>query len=141
MLHEERTDVSDEDPADLRTEYLAELRAVIEDVGVDETVERTGVDREVIEAIADGESPTVDFEDAAAVQALAEDAPDAESIVLEATDHLLLGMSMAVLDVDAIAADVDLDYSPKEIQQKLERRAPMTLAEFATLEHYIASRR
>jgi hypothetical protein len=141
MLHEERTDVSGLSPEDLLAEYHDELAALVDADGIDAVAEETGVDPTVLDALAAGEMPTIDLGDAAAIQALSPDAPDAEAVHVEATEHLLLGMSMAVLDVDAVAADVELDLSPKEIQQKLERRAPMTLAEFARLEQYITSQR
>ncbi len=42
-----------------------------------------------------------------------------------ACEHLLLGMSTAVLDVDAVESDLEIDLAAKEIQQKIERRAPI----------------
>lgn len=141
MLNEERTDVSGRSVSDLRAEYEADLAAVIDDVGIEAVIANTDLDEETVQALADGQSPTIDLEDAAAVLALDDDAPGGSSIYVEATDHLLMGMSMAVLDVERLAADVDLDAGPREIQQKLERRSPMTLAEFAALEHCIASQR
>lgn len=127
--------------ADLRAEYEAELAAVIDDVGIDTVTEKTAIDETAAQALADGDSPTIDLEDAATLLALDDGMPDGPSIHAEATDHLLMGMSMAVLDVDRLAADTDLDAGPREVQQKLERRSPMTLAEFAALEHCIASQR
>lgn len=141
MLHEERTDVSTLSPEEVLAEYYDELAVIIDDAGIDVVADETGINETVLDALAAGETPTIDLADAAAIQALAPDAPDAEAIHVEATEHLLLGMSMAVLDVDAVAADVELELSPKEIQQKLERRAPMTLSEFAWLEHHITSQR
>jgi len=141
MLHEERTDVDGVAPEGVLEGYREELAAIVDREGVDAVAAATDVDRTVLEAFVSGEDPTIDLADAAAIQALADGTPDADAVHVEATENLLLGMSMAVLDVDAVAADVDLDASPKEIQQKLERRAPMTLAEFASLEHYIASQR
>jgi hypothetical protein len=141
MLHQERTDVSARSPEELLEEYRDELAAIVDREGIDTVAEETGVDRTVLDALLAGETPTIDLSDAAAIQARSDDAPDADTVHVEATEHLLLGMSMAVLDVDAVAADVDMDASPKEIQQKLERRAPMTLAEFARLEHFITAQR
>lgn len=141
MLDEERTDVSGRSVEDLRTEYETALADVIDAVGVDDVVDRTGVDRSTVVALYERRSPTIDLEDAAGIFALESDSPDAESIHVQATERLLLGMSIAVLDVDAVAADAEIDAGPKSIQQKLERRAPMTLAEFAALEHYIVDQR
>ena len=47
-------------------------------------------------------------------------------------------MSSAMLNVDQIAADVEGDLDPKEVQGKVEGRHPMTLAEYARLHHYVA---
>ena len=55
-------------------------------------------------------------------------------------EHLLLGMSTGVMDVDTLASEIALDMDPKEIQQKLERRAPMSFDEYVHLQHAIARR-
>lgn len=140
MIHEQRTDVDGLSPAELREEYEADLRSVIDDRGVDAAVSEADVDREVVAALADGESPTISVTDAAAIQALDAGAPDAETIVEMAWEHLLLGMSSAVLDVETLASEVDAELSAKEIQQKLERRASATLGEFVAIEHAIVDR-
>lgn len=140
MLHEERTEPAAASPEALADEYRAALAAVVEDRGVDAVADATGVDEATLTALAAGEAPEIDLEDAAAIQALATDL-DAETVHVEATEHLLLGMSMAVLDVETLAAEYSGERSAKAIQQRLERRAPMTLAEFARLEHFVASRR
>jgi len=138
MFHEQRRDVDGLDPADLRAEYDAELAGVVESVGVDAAVEASGVDRATVEALGADEQPHLSLPAAAAIAALDEDAPDADTVVEIACEHLLLGMSTAVMDVDALAAAVELDLDPKEIQQKLERRAPMSFDEFVHLQHAIA---
>jgi len=140
MIHEQRTDVDGLSPAGLREEYDADLRSVIDGRGVDAVAEETKVDREIVAALADGESPTLSVADAAAVQALDADAPDADTIVEMAWEHLLLGMSSAVLDVETLASEADTELSAKEIQQKLERRAGATLDEFVAVEHAIVDR-
>jgi len=48
---------------------------------------------------------------------------------------------MAVLDVDTIAAEYEGEHGGTAIQQRLEGRTPVSLAEFARLEHFVASRR
>lgn len=138
MFHEQRTSVPDDVDA-LRAEYAADLAAAVESVGVERAVERTDLDRAVVERVADGDVDDLSVEDAAAVQALAEGVPDAATVIEMACDHLLLGMSTAVLDVDRLAAGVDLDLDPKEVQQKLERRAPMEFEEFVALQHHVVS--
>lgn len=140
MIHEQRRDVDGMTPADLRAEYDADLAAAVEGVGVDDAVEATDVDRASVEALLAGERPDLSLPDAAALQALNEEAPDAETTVEMGCEHLLLGMSTGVMDVDALAAALEIDLGPKEVQQKLERRAPMTFDEFVHLQHAIADR-
>ncbi|SNZ12949.1 hypothetical protein SAMN06269185_1992 [Natronoarchaeum philippinense] len=141
MLHEQRFDTDGLSPADLRSEYDDALRAAVEDGGgVDTVIAETGVDRDAVTALTAGESPDISVGDAAALQALDADAPDAETIVEMAWEHLLLGMSSAVLDVETLANEIDDDLSAKEVQQKLERRAPATLDEFVAIEHAIVDR-
>jgi len=144
MLHEERTSVDAETPAALAAEYVSELAGIVADRGVDTVAADTGIDEETLTTLVAGDVATaasqLDLEDAAAIQALESDL-DAATIYAEACDHLLLGMSMAVLDVDTIAAEYEGERSGKGIQQRIERRAPMSLAEFARIEHFVASRR
>jgi len=52
-----------------------------------------------------------------------------------------MGMSTAVLDVEALAAGIDDAMEPKEIQQKVEGRHPLTLGEYAVLHAFIEGRR
>lgn len=137
MFYEQRLSVPDA-PDALRAEYDAELRAVVDDVGAATAASETEVDRALLDALLDGESPPLSLEDAATIQALGADQPDAETIVVEACEHLLLGMSTAVLDVEALASQPTVELEPKEIQQKIERRAPMSFDEFVTLQYAIA---
>lgn len=133
-------DVSGLSPEELRAEYEADLRAVVDDRGVDEVAAEADVDRDAVAALAEGDGvPELSLSDAAAIQALSPDAPDADTIEEMACEHLLLGMSTAVLDVDRIESNLDRDLSAKAIQQKLERRTEMSLDEFAALERYIVS--
>lgn len=138
MFYEQRLDVP-ETPAQLRAEYEDSLAAILDAVGLDTATAETDVSRESLEAIGTDESPSLSLSEAAAIAALDPDEPDAETIQIEACEHLLLGMSTAVLDVESLAAEVDLDLDPKEIQQKLERRASMTFEEFVHVQHAIAS--
>lgn len=140
MLQDQRVDVDGLSVSGLREEYDEELRAVIDRVGPEPVSSKTGVDAEVVAALADGESPALSLPDAAAILAVGEEYPDAETIETMACEHLLLGMSMAVMDVDALANEVDLDRSAKGLQQMLERRAPMSLDEFVAIEYVIADR-
>jgi hypothetical protein len=81
------------------------------------------------EAVADaGSDRIVEMAslDAATVEA-------AETVVAELRDHLLMGMTTAVLDVDTIAATIDADLTGQEVQQTLEGRAAMTLGQLAEI--------
>lgn len=127
-------------PAELRAAYEAELAAVVDAEGVETVATESGLDRETIEAVAAGESPELTLSEAAAVLAVAEGAPDAESIAVEVRDHLLMGMTTAVLDVDTIGAEIDADLSGKEVQQILEGRMPARLDQLAAIHRLIAER-
>jgi hypothetical protein len=135
-------DTADElDPDDLREDYDDLLTAAIEPVGIPAAAEETGVDEPTLEALLDGETPELTLEEAAAILALDEDQPDEGTLVAEARDILLMGMSSAVLDVEALASGVGDALEPKEIQQKIEGRYPITLDEYALLHAYIENRK
>ncbi|TYL40281.1 hypothetical protein CV102_01490 [Natronococcus pandeyae] len=136
MFYEQRMAVP-ETPADLRAEYEADLASIVDRHGVETAAERTTVDRETIEAVRDEASPALSLEEAAEIQALEEDEPDAETIVTMACEHLLLGMSSAVLDVDSVESFLEIDLDAKEVQQKIERRAPMSFEEYVHVQHVI----
>lgn len=139
MLHEV-VEETDPEPAALQAAYEERIREAVVAVGVETVVDETKLDRETVTALADGESSELTVEEAAAVLALDSDR-DAETIVLELRDHLLMGMTTAVLDVDSIAANVDLDLTGQEVQQALEGRNRMTLAELAEIHSVIESRK
>ncbi|MWV38893.1 DUF5791 family protein [Natrialba sp. INN-245] len=136
MFYEQRMAVPGS-PAELRAEYEGDLEAVVETHGLDTVATETGLDRDVVDALVAGDAPDLSLEDAAEIQSLAEGAPDPETIVTMACEHLLLGMSTAVLDVDAVESELEIDLDPKEIQQKIERRAPMSLEEFVHIQYVI----
>ena len=139
MFYEHRLSVEGS-PADLRAEYLETLAESVETVGTETATDETGIDSDTVETLTDGGLPGLTLEEAAQLLALREGEPDAETIVVEACEHLLLGMSTAVLDVETLAAEVDIDLDPKEIQQKIERRSPMDFEEYVHLQHAIAER-
>ena len=139
MFYEHRLSVEGS-PADLHAEYLETLAESVQTVGIETATAETGIDSDTVETVADGGRPTLTLEEAAELLAVRQDEPDAETIVVEACEHLLLGMSTAVLDVETLAAEVDLDLDPKEIQQKIERRSPMGFEEYVHLQHAIAKR-
>ncbi|WP_433627948.1 DUF5791 family protein [Halomicrococcus sp. NG-SE-24] len=138
MLYDEISEPGELTPEELREQYEAELAETVETVGVDAVVERTDVDREVVAGLADGAAPELTVEDAAAILATAEDAPAKDAIVAEVRDHLLMGMTTAVLDVDSLAAELDEDVEARTVQQMVEGRREMTLAEYARIHHAIA---
>lgn len=137
MLRGAFDSVGDRSPAEVEADYLALLGEAIETFGVETVTAESGVARETVQAIANGNFPTVTLEEAAAILATDPDRPATDAITAEARDMLLMGMSMAVLDVEALAAGIDGHLDPKEIQQKVEGRAPMTLEEYAMLHQHI----
>ena len=141
MLHDVAEDVSEPTPSALRTAYTEALRSTVAAVGPETVAADSEVEADRIEALAGGESPTLTVEEAAAVLAVDPDQPDAEAIVFELRDHLLMGMTTGVLDVDTIAATVDVDLTGQEIQQAIEGRTAMTLDQLAAIQSVIDSRR
>ena len=140
MFHEHRTDVSGQSPPELEAEYAADLAAIVDEHGVDAVVEETGIDKEFVETVANEEIPKdLLLEQAAAIQALADGVADADTVHEMACEHLLLGMTTGVLDIDAVTAELPLNLEATEVQQKIERRAPMTFREFVYIQHVIAT--
>jgi hypothetical protein len=129
------------DPDDLRAAYDDLLTDAIESVGVSTAAEETGVGPETLRSVVDGERPELSLSEAAAILALDDEQPDQEMLLAEAREILLMGMSSAVLDVEALASGIDDALDPKEIQQKIEGRYPITLDEYALLHAYIENRK
>jgi hypothetical protein len=141
MLRDEFETPGQRTPEDLLAAYKRVLAETVESVGVDSVAEESGVDRETLVALVDGDSPEVTLEDAAAILATDPDRPDADFIAADARDMLLMGMSIAVLDVDAVESGIGGRMEAKEIQQKMEGRHTMTLAEYAVLHQYIEEKK
>lgn len=141
MLRDEFADAGEQTPAELQGSYEAVLTETVEAVGTDSVVADTGLDQATVTALIEGESPTIELTDAAAMLALGEDRPPADAIAVEARDILLLGMTTAVLDVETLSSGIDGQLEPKEIQQKVEGRFPMTIDEYALLHQYIEQRK
>ena len=139
MLHDAADEPGTLSTGQLRDAYERELRAVVDAHGVDAVAAETGVAAETVDALRDGASPTLTLSEAAAILAL-DGGRDAGAIVQEVRDHLLMGMTTGVVDVDTIASNVDLDLSGQEVQQAIEGRIPMTLDELAAIHGYIAGR-
>jgi hypothetical protein len=139
MIHDAVEDPASHSPAELRAAYETRLRTVVETHGVDAVADATGVDADRLADLVDGGSPELTVEEAAAVLGVEPDV-DAEVVVYELRDHLLMGMTTGVLDVDTLASEVDADLTGQEVQQAIEGRIPMTLAQLAELQRAIAAR-
>jgi hypothetical protein len=140
MLYDAADDPGAMTPDALRRAYETQLRSVVDAVGTATAAAESGVDAESIEALEDGPIPELSVRDAAAILALDDERPDADSIVLELRDHLLMAMTTGVVDVDTLAANVDLDLSGQEVQQALEGRTAMTLEQLAAIHGFLAAR-
>ncbi|WP_336326610.1 DUF5791 family protein [Halovenus sp. HT40] len=124
-------------PGELRSEYEDAIVETVETVGESAVADQSGVDEETVRALVAGDSPELTLEDASAILGTDDQYPDADAIEADARDILLMGMSIAVLDVEAIAAGINDELEPKEIQQKVEGRYPISLAEYAIIHNYI----
>lgn len=140
MLVDEIADPDAVSPAEVRAEYEASLATIVDSVGVDVAAEETNVPDATLETLVAGGDPELTTDAAAELFALSDAYPDADSFILEIRDSIMLGMSSAVLDVDAMEAGLPLDLSARDIQQKIEGRQDMTLAEYAHIAHFIASK-
>jgi hypothetical protein len=146
MLYDAADEPAGLDRDELLAAYAEELAAVVGRESADAVAEATGIDRERLVALGDGGADAGDtasdltLEQAAAVLAVSEEYPDAEAVVMEVRDHLLLSMTTGVVDVDTVAANVELDLTGQEIQQAIEGRNPMTLDELAAIQGYLAER-
>ena len=141
MLRATFPDAGEQSPEALLGAYESVLGATIESVGIDTVVESTGLDRDTVEAVADGEAADCSLEDAAAILGADPERPHPDSIQAEAQDILLMGMTTAVMDVESLASGIDTQLEPKEIQQKIEGRHPITLMEYAVLHSHIESQK
>ncbi|SDF87672.1 hypothetical protein SAMN04488067_11026 [Halorubrum xinjiangense] len=99
----------------------------------DRLVDEVGLSEADAGAAREGNVAALSLADGAAVLAAANPDRDADAMVAEVRDHLLMGMATAVLDVDAIAAKIDADLTGQEVQQALEGRTAMTLGQLAEI--------
>ncbi|CCQ33257.1 hypothetical protein HLRTI_001878 [Halorhabdus tiamatea SARL4B] len=136
-------DADAHDAASLRRAYDGLLADAIETAGVDAVVAGTALDADTVDALADAdnaaETPSVTLSEASAVLALTTDR-DADALAADARDRLLLELSSAVLDVEALSQGLGRDVTPKELQAKMEGRHPMTLAEYAEIRGFVAGK-
>jgi len=141
MLHEIADAPGERSPSALHDRYIEALAATIDDHGIEAVAERSAVDHSTLRALLAGDDPGVTLEDAAKILAVSDDSPDGETIAAVARDELLMGMTTAVLDVEAVESGIDGELEAREIQSKIEGRFPMTLEEFALLYQYIEGAR
>lgn len=123
---------------------LASLEVLVSEAaaeaGHDRLGDETKLDGATLQRAAAGDVVDLSIADGAAVVAVTRDY-DANTIVAEVRDHLLMGMAMAVLDVDTIAASIDADLTGQEVQQVLEGRTPMTFEQLAEIMAVIENRK
>ncbi|SMO36197.1 DUF5791 family protein [Halorubrum cibi] len=133
---------SDEDvpSSALLTAFETMLVEAVAEIDHAATDEGDAPDPATIETIREGDAADLTVEEAAAVLAIA-GGRDADAMVAELRDHLLMGMATAVLDVDTIAASIDADLTGQEVQQVLEGRAAMTLEQLAEVMAVVETRK
>lgn len=141
MLRDAVDAPGEDTPDELRAAYDERLAETVDRVGRDVAISESDVGEERVDALLEGRSPSLTVSEAASLLAIDSELPDAAALEAEARDILLMGMSMAVLDVEAVASGIDDEMEPKEIQQKVEGRAPLDLDEYAILHRYIESQR
>jgi hypothetical protein len=133
-------DADDVTPKVLLASFERLVSEAMAEAGHDQIVEEAGVESAAVEAAASGDVAALRLEDAAAIATVSTDR-DADAVVAELRDHLLMGMATAVLDVDTIAAAIDTDLTGQEVQQTLEGRAAMTLDQLAEIAAVIEQRK
>lgn len=136
MLHEVDSP-GDRTPAELYELYLEAIVDAITERGVEVAADQSDVDAARLRELIDGGQPELTLEEAASILSLVDETVDAETIAMIARDELLMGMTTAVLDVEAVESGLDGELEAREIQSKIEGRFPMTLREFALLYQYI----
>lgn len=129
-----------DDPTLIRQAYEDTLRESITQAGADTIASETTVEPDRIATITDGDIGDLRLQQAAEIAAVTSEV-DADTIVAEIRDDLLMGMAAAVLDVDTVAAKSDLDLTGQEIQQALEGRTRMNMTELTSIQAIISARR
>ncbi|MGM0448143.1 MAG: DUF5791 family protein [Methanobacteriota archaeon] len=126
-------------------ELLAAFEALVSEaagsVEDERLVDEVGLSEADAVAVREGNVAALSLADGAALLAAANPDRDADSMVAEVRDHLLMGMATAVLDVDTIAAKIDADLTGQEVQQALEGRTAMTLGQLAEVLSVIERRK
>ena len=138
MLYDALPEADEPTPADLEAAYAADLGAVVDDHGRETVAAESGVDAETLSSFQTGEVGAATLSDAAAV--LAVDGADADAVVAEVRDDLLMGLSTAILDVDTVAVEIDTALDGREVRQALEGQIRLRLDELAAIQSLIRSR-
>jgi hypothetical protein len=133
-------DADEVTPAALLAAFEALLSEAVAETGRERMADETDVDEASIEAVDAGDVSGISVTNAAAIVAVTADR-DADTVVAELRDHLLMGMATAVLDVDTLAAAIDADLTGQEVQQALEGRAGMTVGQLAEIMAVIERRK
>lgn len=137
MLRGAFPDAGEDSPAELQAAYADLLADTVESVGIETVTEATELDRDRVEAVRQGSVGELTVAETASILATDPDRPDAETLLAEARDILLMGMTTAVLDVESLSSAMDGRLEPKALQQKVEGRRSMTLAEYALVHHHL----
>ena len=147
MFHEVIEDVGSDADAEHAAEAAALLAAFealvqesVETAGRDRVTDETALSSEAIDAAAAGDAADLSVDEGAAMIAVSRDR-DPDAVIFELRDYLLMGMTTAVLDVDTLAGAIDADLTGQEVQQALEGRADMTLAQLAEIMAVIEARK
>ncbi len=136
------TDAVDPDETTLDSliaRYADRLIAVAGSIDRSAVTDSAAVDEAAVRAAESGDVEQLSVTAAVTLLAI-EDGIDPDGAVASVRDHLLLTMSGAMIDVEALARAVEADMEPGEIQAKVEGRHPMTVDEYARLQHAIARR-
>lgn len=85
-----------------------------------------------LETIREGENPDLSMREVAAILGVREDAPEGVVVREEFRDSLVVWMSEAVLDVEAVAASVG-GTDPATLRDRIDGIEPFALQEYAAV--------
>ena len=140
MIHE-LADPAEATAEELHDRYRDILVEIINEQGIATAAESADLEEGRLRGLLAGDDTELTLEEAAAILALDAEHPDSDTIAVLARDALLMGMTTAVLDVEAVESRIGGELEAREIQSKVEGRCPMTLREFALLYSHIGGER
>ncbi len=123
-------------PEELYQRYLDELQSILQSTNSTEQLAETQLAEDLITDVVEGNEVSLTLSEVVEIWACQSEALDPDQLLTETRHDLLLSMSNAITNIDALAGDIDADLSPNEIQAKLEGRLPLTLYEFAVFKQY-----